>query len=393
MRAESVLLPCYAACMSSYSPADGSVLSPRALNRATLERQLLLRRHTRSAAEAVEWLLGMQAQAPNNPYLGLWSRLDGFDPLELSRLLESRQAVRTTLMRGTLHLVTVRDLLRLRPLMQAILQRMLMVGSPYGKKLAGLNLDELLEAGRAILDDAPCTSADLRTALSARWPEHDAASLAYAVQYLAPLVQTPPRGLWGKSGRPVWAMADSWLGHVVSVCSDSPGTDDEQLVLRYLAAYGPASVADIQAWCGRTRLRESVERLRFGLRTFRDEHGRELFDVPGAPLPAPETPAPPRFMPEYDNALLGYADRSRVVDKNRPQLEVPGNFSISVLLIDGFVGGSWKLHRQKKTATLTIELLEPPDQDTHAALLEEANRLLLFLAPDAGERRVEGLGS
>jgi hypothetical protein len=378
-----------------------TVLSRRALNRATLERQLLLRRHALPAAEAIEHLLGMQAQSPKDPYVGLWSRLEPFDPEELSRLIADRQAVRTTLMRGTIHLVTARDCLALRPEMQSVLERMLMVGSPYGKRLAGLDVDAILAAGRAFLGEQPRTGAELRAHLHERWPDGDAASLAYAVQYLVPLVQVPPRALWGKSGRPTWTTADAWLGRPVptavapvdmSVRADTPSvapdTGTETMILRYLAACGPATIMDVQAWCGRTRLREAMERLRPRLRTFPDEHGKELFDVPDGPLPDPETPAPPRFMPEYDNSILGYADRARIVDETARRLTLMENGYVATVLIDGFVRAIWKLTTQRKSATLTIEPFAPLSKAEQAAVSEEGARLLRFLAADATSQEV-----
>lgn len=380
---------------AEYPP--GTVLSRRALNRATLARQLLLQRQSRPAAEAIEHLLGMQAQSPKDPYVGLWSRLDPFDPEELSGLIAGRQAVRTTLMRGTIHLVSARDCLALRPEMQAVLERMLMVGSPYGKRLAGLDVDAVLAAGREYLSEQPRTGTELRAHLHERWPDHDAASLAYAVQYLVPLVQVPPRALWGKSGRATWATADAWLGRPVPLTPAAPDdesvtpdtssvtadTGTEAMILRYLTSYGPASVMDVQAWCGRTRLREVVERLRPRLRTFRDEHGKELFDVPDGLLPDPETPAPPRFMPEYDNAMLGYADRARIVDEATRRLTLMENGYVSTVLIDGFVRAIWKLTTQRKAATLTIEPFAPLSRAPQAAVSEEGERLLRFLAADA----------
>jgi hypothetical protein len=374
--------------IASTDPAPGSVLSRRSLNRATLERQLLLRRQRLPASEAVERLLGMQAQVPGNPYVGLWSRIEQFDPEELSRLIAERQAVRTVLMRGTIHLVTARDCLALRSVMQPVLERMLLVGSPYGRRLAGLDLDALLAAGRAILEEQPRTSVELRALLQQRWPERDAASLAYSIQYLVPLVQVPPRALWGKSGRPVWATADRWLGQPVPTVPPSPDVGTEDTILRYLAAYGPSTVMDVQAWCGRTRLREIVERLRPRLRTFRDEHGRELFDVPDGPLPDPETPAPPRFMPEYDNALLGYADRSRIMDDTTRKLTLRENGNVSTVLVDGFVRAVWKLSTQRKTATLAIEPIEPLSDVDQATVSEEGAQLLRFMAGDVTNHEI-----
>jgi hypothetical protein len=379
----------------SAAQAPGTVLSRRALNRALLERQLLLRRQEVSASEAIEHLVGMQAQVPMNPYLGLWSRLEGFDPADLSDLIRDRRAIRTTLMRGTIHLITARDCLALRPVMQPMLERCLNTGSPYGRRIKDLDIEALLAAGREILEEQPRTSVELRALLHERWPDHDAAALAYAIQYLVPLVQIPPRGIWGKSGRATWTTADAWLGKSVSTTSASLDAVTEDVILRYLAAYGPATVMDIQAWSGQTRLRDAVERLRPRLRTFRDEAGKELFDVPDGPLPDPETLAPPRFMPEYDNALLGFADRARVVDEaTRRQIFIENGY-VSAVLIDGFVGGVWKLTKQRKTVTLTVEPFGPLAVSDRAALEEEGNRLLSFMAADATshEVRVLGVGS
>jgi hypothetical protein len=371
---------------SGYEP--GMVLSRRALNRATLERQLLLRRQTLPAAEVVEHLLGMQSQVPNNPYVGLWSRIEGFDPEELSHLIADRQAIRMVLMRGTIHLVTAHDCLRLRPEMQPVLHRMLMVGSPYGKRLRGLDVEAVLAAGRAFLEEQPRTGVELRGHLHERWPDGDPAALAYAVQYLVPLVQVPPRALWGRSGRATWTTADAWLGQPVPTTSAAADAGTEAMILRYLAAYGPATVMDVQAWCGRTRLREAMERLRPRLRTFRDEQGKELFDGQDGPLPDPETPAPPRFMPEYDNALLGYADRSRIVDEATRRLTLMENGYVSTVLVDGFVRAVWKLTTQRKTATLAIEPFVPLSKKDRDGVAEEGEGLLRFLAAGATSHEV-----
>ncbi len=328
----------------------GAVLSQRALNRALLARQLLLQRAAAPVGEAIERLVGMQAQSPNAPYVGLWSRLDGFQADDLSRMIADRSAVRSSLMRTTLHLVTARDCLALRPLMQPVLERGLWTGSPFGKRIRGVDVDALVALGRALLDERPRTVPELSAALGARWPEHDATALAYAVRYLVPAVQTPPRGIWGASGPAAFASIQGWLG---SELDDAPSA--EEMVLRYLAAYGPASVNDVQAWCWLTRLREVIERLRPRLVTFRDEHGVELFDLPDAPRPDAATPAPPRFLPEYDNALLSHADRSRIIaDEHRQRV-----FTKGALLVDGFVRGAWTLARKRGEATLRIEIFAP----------------------------------
>ena len=382
-------MPAQPSTASASAPArdgrkPGPLLSRRALNRALLARQLLLRRAPLSAAAAVEHLVGLQAQAPNAPYVGMWTRLDGFQHDELARLVAGRQAVRTPLMRATVHLVSARDALALRPVVQSVLERGLR-GSPFGRRLAGLDMAALLAAGQALLEERPRTRSELGALLAARWPERDSAALAYAVSYLLPLVQVPPRGLWGASGPATWTTTASWLGRPLD-----PDAAPDEMILRYLAAFGPATVADVQTWSGLTRLRAAVERLRPRLCTFRDEAGRELFDLPDAPRPDPETPAPPRFLPEYDNALLSHADRSRIIVDNRPVPLPPGNGgTLGTVLVDGFFGGTWAIARQGDAAMLRIEPSEPLSAQDRSALAEEGARLLSFAASDAGVRDIE----
>ncbi len=360
--------------------ASPDMLSRRALNRALLARQMLLQRRTLPAAEAIERLVGMQAQVPLAPYVGLWSRLDGFRPDELSRLIAERSAVRMSLMRTTLHLVTARDALTLRPLVQPVLERGLRTGSPFGRRLAGVDMEALLAAGRALLEERPRTIAALGKRLSERWPEYDPTSLAYAVRYLLPLVQVPPRGLWGAGGQATFTTVEAWLGR--SLASD-PSPED--MVLRYLAAFGPATIRDVQAWCWLTRLREVVERLRPQLLTFRDEQGNELFDLPDAPRPDPETPAPPRFLPEYDNALLSHVDRTRIIADEHRELV----FTRGAVLLDGFVRGSWTIRRQRADATLLIAPFAPVSAQDRDALSDEGAALLVFAAGDAAARDIQ----
>jgi hypothetical protein len=361
-------------------PPAGNVLGRRALNRALLERQLLLRRERRSVAEAVEHLVALQAQNPRDPYVALWTRLEGFDPHELGRMVAERQAVRTPLLRTTLHLVGADDCLAMAPLLWPVLERGFWTGSPFGRRVKGVDLDAVLAAGRALLDERPRTIAQLRALLGERWPDHDASSLAYAVHYLVPLVQIPPRGVWGGKGLPTWATTEQWLGRPFE---QAPSVD--RLVLRYLAAFGPATVMDVQAWSGLTRLREVAERLRPRLRCFRDETGRELLDLPETPLPDPDTPAPSRFLPEYDNVVLGHADRTRITAGAAERWPTDG-LHWSPLLVDGFVQGVWRVEQDRRSATLVVEPFDPlPDP---APVEDEATRLLAFLAPEADHRAV-----
>ena len=358
--------------------ATRDVLTVRQLNRATLARQLLLERAALPAADAIERLVGMQAQVPMDPYIGLWTRLKGFDPVELSDLLTSRNAVRASLMRATIHLVTARDMYTLRPLMEPVIQRMFWTGSPFGRAIKGVDTEALVAMVRVLIEERPRNRAELRRLLAERWPDHDSDALS-AIGYLLPVVQVPPRGVWGQSGQATWTTAESWLDRPLD---PEPSIDD--LVMRYLAGYGPAAVMDIQAWCGLTKLKEVVERLRPGLREYRDESGRELFDVPDAPLPDADVPAPVRFLPEYDNSLLGYKDRTRMIGteaRRRLDSDILGNFS--TFLVDGFVAGRWKLAHERGAARITIEPVMRLSASDRAGLIDEGSRLAAFLVPDA----------
>jgi hypothetical protein len=361
----------------------GDVLSRRELNRALLGRQLLLGREPRGVAETVEHLVAMQAQNPRDPYVALWTRLQDFDPHELGRMVAEREAVRVPLLRTTLHLVTARDCLTLAPLLRPVLERGFWTGTPFGRKVKGIDIDAVLAAGRELLDEQPRTNAQLRALLGERWPTYDATSLTYAIHHLVPVVQVPPRGVWGGKGLPTWATAERWLGRPLD-----PAPSIDRLVLRYLAAFGPATVMDVQAWSGLTRLREVAERLRPRLRTFLDPDGKELLDLPGAPLPDPDTPAPPRFLPEYDNIVLGHADRTRIVPGDAIwKWEFPDPAFRSPLLVDGFVQAAWHLEQDRRSAILIVEPLAPlPDP---VAVEAEATRLLEFLAPEAERRTFE----
>lgn len=362
---------------STASTSSGDVLSDRALNRALLERQMLVRRAAVSVEEALERLVGMQAQAPNPPYLGLWSRLDGFRLDDLSQMVRERKAVRIALMRSTLFLVTARDCLALRPVLDAALREWAL--GVHGKALAGADLDALAAAGRRLAEETPRTFQELGALLAERWPSADPSALGNMVRNLVPLVQVPPRGIWGESGPAAHTTAEAWLGRPLAA-----ETAPDKMVMRYFAAFGPATVRDAQHWCGLKRLGEVVDRLRPRLRTFRGESGAELFDLPDAPRPDADTPAPVRLLPEFDNVLLSHADRARIITEERRKRVFTINGIIRpTILVDGFVVGMWKLERERGAATLLLQPFEPLASADRRAVEEEAMALLRFAAADA----------
>ncbi|WP_406452669.1 winged helix DNA-binding domain-containing protein [Streptomyces sp. NBC_01622] len=320
--------------MTKAKTPTAPVLDLRALNRATLDRQLLLRRSPLSAGAAVEHLLGLQAQNVKPPYYALAARLDGFTPGELSGPMAEREVVRIVTMRSTIHTHTAADALTLRPLVQAARDREL---GGFRKGLVGVDLDRLAVLARELVEAEPRTMKALREALLVEWPDADPQALAIAARCRLPLVQVTPRGLWGRSGQVALTTAEHWLGRPAE-----PAPAPDATVLRYLAAFGPASVKDMQTWAGLTRLREAFERLRPRLVTFYDPNGVELFDLPDAPRPAADTPAPPRFLPEFDNLLLSHADRTRVVPAEYWGRAWQGNVAHRTLLVDGFLAGVWK---------------------------------------------------
>ena len=347
-------------------------LGTRALNRATLARQYLLERAPTRPVDAIERLAGMQSQAPLAPYVGLWTRLRGFAPGELATLTEERQVVRLQMMRNTVHLVGARDALDwaalFAPLPAAEFNANFRAGT------AGADLPAVLAEAERLLAERPRTRAELGRLLAERWPRSEPRALGYAVTLHLTLCQVPPRGVWGTGGAAAWAVLADWLGAPLS--SEPVESRVDALVLRYLGAFGPASVADVQAWSGLTRLREVVERL--PVRVFRGEAGQTLYDLPDAPRPAEDAPAPPRFLPEYDNLLLSHSDRTRVIPHRRPVPLPPGNgASAGTFLIDGWWQGSWQLRNQELRIRPFVEL-RPADRD---ALLAEAAGLCAFIAP------------
>jgi hypothetical protein len=344
-------------------------LSPRALNRATLARQMLLRREAMKPAAAVEHLLALQAQLARPPFIALWSRLEGFRREDLVAAIGKREVVRATMMRGTLHLMARKDYLAFRAAIQPLLTSGLR--ARMGDRLDAIDVDAIVAEARAFFGKEPRTFEALRDHLLARDPKCDERGLGYTVRMHLPLVQVPASAPWGYPPSSDFALAEEY-------CGKAPGKDAKPhaLALRYFAAFGPASVADLQSWTGLQALREVVSELRPKLRAFRDESGRELFDLPDAPRPDEDVEAPVRFLPEFDNVLLGYAERSRVIDDvHRPKVFTKNLRVLPIFLVDGRAAGSWSIDKKK----LKIEPFGKLRPAEKKAVEEEGDRLLKFV--------------
>lgn len=346
------------------------VLTRRALNRAMLERQLLLRRTEFPVLDAVERMVALNAQDSRPAYLALWARVAGFERDQLTTLLYDRSVVRSTVLRGTQFMVTARDFLEIRPLLQPVLDRVRKGG--FGKATQGLDLVELASATWELLNGNQLTRPQLGKLLAERWPSYEPMALAWSAQYLVAMIHPPPSGTWGVTGATPFVLGESWL--------DSPLSTDlspEPLIKRYFAGFGPGTVKDVQAWCGLTRLREPVEAME--LRTYRDEHGQTLYDLPDATLPDPDTVAPVRFLAHFDNVLLAQHDRTRIMTDEQRKVVCIGALVKPTLLVDGVVRGTWTL----SDGVVTVELFAPLSAGERAEVAEECARLLDFVAPDA----------
>lgn len=349
-------------------------ISSLELNRALLARQMLLSRSDMPVLDTLEWFIGLQAQAPNAPYYSLWTRLEGFEQSQLSALISGRRAVRIALMRSTLHLVSASDCLLLRPWVQTLHERAL--NGSFGKRLASVDLASLTAEGRRLVEEQPRTFNELGKLLAQAWPDTDQEALSAAVRTFVPLIQIPPRGLWGESGQATHTSAEVWLEQPLHAQPDI-----EKLVRRYLAAYGPATVKDMQAWSGLTRLKEYFEQLRPQLVVFRDERGNELFDLPDAPRPEADLAPPARYLGEFDQMLLGIADRSRFMDTAYGKRILTANGILrSTILLNGYIEGIWSIERSSQKAVLIIDPFRPLTKEEQEDLIAEGEKLLQFAA-------------
>ncbi|HEU4994543.1 MAG TPA: winged helix DNA-binding domain-containing protein [Gemmatimonadaceae bacterium] len=358
-------------------------LTTRQLNRALLARQMLLERERMSSVAAVERIAGMQAQVPRPPFMGLWTRLENFTADQLLKALNDKKIVRATAMRGTIHLLSTKDFIAFRPVLAEMLRRG--AAGILGKRMEDADLQVICATGRAFFGKQPSTFEEFREHLETAHPDWDVRAMAYTVRMHVPLVMVPSGGTWGFPASAGFTLADKWLGKPIPEMS----TKLEALVLRYLAAFGPATPADAQTWSAIQGLRPTFEKLRPKLAVFRDERNRELFDLPDAPRPDEDEPAPVRFLPEFDNALLAHDDRTRIIDTaHRPRVFLKNLQVLGTVLVDGFVAGTWRVERKKKSAALNVEMFGATPKPTAAAIEAEGEQLLAFLEPEAAERSV-----
>ncbi|ACZ83977.1 hypothetical protein Aros01_03391 [Streptosporangium roseum] len=357
-----------------------TTLSGRALNRALLDRQFLLARTDRTPLEVIGRLVALQAQEPNWPYVGLWSRIHGFTHSQLTTLLQDRKVVRSGLLRSTQHLAVADDFRRLRPLLQSVLDRT--AGSPhFARNSTGLDAASLVAEGLDLLGGGTLTRKELARRLARRHPGIDGRILAGEFELRTPLVHDVATGAWGSWGnrsKVSVTPAEAWLGRPMATAATPATTTDlaKKLIRRYLAGFGPAGVKDVQAWCGLTRLNEVVAQMRTELRRYSGPDGGELIDLADAELPDPDTPAPVRLLPAFDNALLGHADRTRVISDQDRKRVMPGQAQVRpTFLVDGHVHGSWSLEGD----TLRLIPFRPLSATDRAALEQETERLLPFV--------------
>ncbi|WP_432883800.1 winged helix DNA-binding domain-containing protein [Kribbella sp. CA-245084] len=360
-----------------------SVLNARAVNRATLARQLLLERANVPAVDVVGRLVGMQGQEAKHPYVGLWTRIDGFEEAQLDQAVTSRDVVRATMFRGTLHLVTAADYLRFRVTVAPVLEAGLRV---LGDRGAGLEPDKVVAAAEKLLAKEPLTFTEVRDALQEQFPEVNERALGFCTRMLVPLVMYPADVRWSWTANSRFTPAEEWIGKKLH-----KRAEPAELVTRYLQAFGPATPADFQTWSGLQKARPLFDELE--LETFTDEAGKTLFDVPDGPRPDEDTPAPVRFLPEFDNVLLSHAKRERIIaDEHKPHVFTKNLRVKATYLVDGLVAGLWTAEKKRGVATLTLTPFGKLLKKTQTELEREGSALIRFLEPDAKTHEVVTTG-
>lgn len=351
-----------------------TVLTPRDLNRILLDRQMLLERQALDPVAALGRLFAMQAQLPRAPFLGLWARLQNFRRQDLLDAIQARRVVRSTLMRGTLHLASAEDVLAFRTTVMPPRD----VTLPWGLKPTPELLDAVLAIGREHFAPAPKDFESVRQVLEAQGFD-PVRPLAYATRMFLPLVQASSDAPFGHEPGGDFTLARTWLGR-----DEREAPQPQALARRYLAAHGPSLPADFSAWSGLKAAAATFEALGDELVTFRDERGRKLYDLKAAARPSGDTPAPVRLLADFDGAVLCRADRTGIIRPEHAPLMASKNGLIpAMVLVDGVVAGTWRIEAKKKSVAVSVRLFEKVSAKDRKAIEAEALSAAAFLAPDA----------
>ena len=356
------------------------ILAYRQLNRSLLARQHLLERTDRPAPELISYLVGLQAQSPDAPYVGLWNRIRDFDPSPISEMVASRRLIRLTTLRGTIHLHPIDEALWIRPILQPMLTTLVM-GPAHRRDLRHADIEKVLQRARAIVASGSLSRSEMATRLTETWPGRDGSALAFLATMALPMEQAAPRGVWRANVPTRWQL----IPEIHDWPSAVPHESEDMLVRRYLRSFGPASVRDVARWSGMRRVRAVIDRLANDLRTFRSPTGEVLFDVPDGLIVAADVPAPVRLLPEFDNVLLSHHDRGRVMSaRHKPPIPAGDGGRSGSMLVDGMFHGTWGIVRHKDgTATLTVAPFSRVTAAQTDELRREVTALMAFIAPDA----------
>lgn len=355
-------------------------LTTAQLNRALLARQGLLRRKRISVARMVEQTGGLQTQEPKDAFVSLWSRVDGFRAEQLRVAAERREIVRGSNLRCTIHTVTAGDFLAFRSTLAEVIEK---DTANWRHAYAGMDKDAVIAAAKRLLaDDMPRSGREIGVELAEEFPSADREGLTHCARIHVPVVMTPTGDRWGYSRPPKLALAERYLGAPLAPATPAAKT---ALLRRGIAAIGPASIADLRTWSGLTGVKEALEPLLPQLAEFRDEAGRTLYDLPGAPRPKATTEAPVRFLGEFDNVALSHADRARIIDAEdakRFNLSKNGRRAHAVL-IDGMINATWRIEAKRGEARLIVTPFRKLPKPTLDELSAEAEQLAKLVEPGA----------
>ncbi len=368
-------------------PPAKAVLDTRALNRALLARHHLLERTRGSVRDVVHEVAGLQSQEPRDPFVALYSRIEGFRREHLLAALNDKSLVRATYLRGTLHTATAEDFLAFRTLFLPVFMREL---TSRKKVAGGYDEAEATAIVKSLLGKGPTTLRALADAVVERFPKANAELVGHWARVMNPLVVVPSDDRYGHARPPRWVLAEKWLAK-----KPRAKPDLGSFLLRGIAAFGPCTAADLRTWSRLTAIGPALEALRPRLVTFEDERGRELFDLSEAPRPSRDVPAPIRFLAEYDNVFLSHDDRARILppEHQKPVTEAANARRMSAILVDGFVRAAWSFTRERRTSILEIRPFEKLGKKVLSSIEEEGEAMLRCVEPDLDDLDVRRVGS